>query len=500
MMNNDFSTPQRQSIAGVLIMAANYLYQIVKASIIPIVLLLIKFEREKLIYIFLGAAILSFVTLIFSYLSFRKFTFHLDRGKQEFIINKGIFNRTLLTIQLDKIQQVNINQSFLQKLIGVYTLQIDTPGGDSNEVSIKAIDEKVALSLKEHLLNGRNAVDEQNIKEQTQNRNSVLKLSAITLLKVGLTSNYGSSLLVLMGFMYAIFHNAKDLLRAFDTDNGQVEAAIKTGVSLLSVGILVVIFLVVMLILNIVRTFVIHFGFEITKHKLSLLLSSGLFAKKNTLVSPNKVQTTTYSQNYFQKKLGIINFSLKQADSGEPKRDTSNPHRSALHIPGCNAAEKDELLVMILGEVPESGVPIGPNYRFLNLPFFFLTILPVCVFYAFWFNFEVLKPYYPLSIVYFVMTATMIFFSFKHHRLIVNQDFIIKKSGVWDISHEIVEPRKIQMITTFQYPWHKSADVGHVNLHTAAGIIQFKYGNYTQIKQLANYWLYQVESGSEEWM
>ena len=79
-------------------------------------------------------------------------------------------------------------------------------------------------------------------------------------------------------------------------------------------------------------------------------------------------------------------------------------------------------------------------------------------------------------------------------------DFIIKKSGIWDITHEIILPQKIQAITTFQYPWHKSVDVGHVNLHTAAGIIHFKYGNYTEIKQLVNYWLYQIESGSKEWM
>lgn len=501
-MNYDFSKPQRQSVAGIVVMAANYLYQIIKASIIPIVLVLIKVEKEKLFYIFIGIAVLSLIALFFSYLSYRKFTFYLDDEKQEFIINKGIFNRTLLTIQLDKIQQVNINQSFLQKLIGVFSLQIDTPGGDSNEVSIKAIDEKIAYSLKEHLLNGQRIVSKDSIEEEKvtiQEQPPFLKLSVATLFKVGLTSNYGSSLLVLAGFIYAIFHNAKDLLRAFDTDNGQVEAAIKTGVSLFSVGILVAIFLGILLIINIVRTFITYFDFEVSKHKLSLLLSSGLFAKKNTLLSPKKVQTTTYSQNYFQKKFNLINFSLKQANSGEPKSDGNTP-KSILQIPGCSATESDELLMMILGKIPGNGASYAPNYRFLNLPILFMTLLPIGIFYIFWFNFQEVKPYYPLTIVYFFVTILMIFISYKRHRLVVNQDFIIKKSGIWDISKEIIVPHKIQAITTFQYPWHRGADVGHVNLHTAAGIIHFKYGNYTEIKQLVNYWLYQIESGSEEWM
>jgi putative membrane protein len=94
----------------------------------------------------------------------------------------------------------------------------------------------------------------------------------------------------------------------------------------------------------------------------------------------------------------------------------------------------------------------------------------------------------------------MIFISYRKHRLSVNQEFVIKTSGIWDISNEILVPSKIQAITTSQYPWHRSIDVGHLCLHTAAGEIRFKYGNYSEIKQLVNYWLYQVESSEKNWM
>ncbi len=502
MMNFDFSEPQRQSVAGIVIMAANTLQHTIRALIIPIAIFVIKAQTNMLMYSAIGIAVLVIGILFFSYLSYRRFTFFLDDDKQEFVINKGIFNRTLLTIQLDKIQQVNINQSLLQKLIGVYSLQIDTPGGDSNEVSIKAINEKIAYSLKELLLNGHKVASADDVKEEkiaSQTQTPFLKLSAGTLFKVGLTSNYGSSLALLVGFIYAIFHNAKDLLRAFDTDNGQVEAAIKTGISLFSIGILVAIFLCILLIINITRTFIKYFDFEISKHKLSLLISSGLFAKKNTLLSPKKVQITTYSQNYFQKKFNMMNLNLKQAHSGEAQSE-KELLKSNLQVPGCSITEKDELLIMILGKIPEKGAVFAPNYRFLNLPILFMVIIPVGIFYIFWFNFLELRVYYPFSIIYFFVAILMIYISYRRHRLVVNQDFIIKKSGIWDISDEIIVPHKIQAITTFQYPWHKAADVGHVNLHTAAGVIHFKYGNYSEIKQLVNYWLYQIESGSEEWM
>jgi putative membrane protein len=41
----------------------------------------------------------------------------LDAENQEFI-TEGVLNKTKTAIQLRKIQQVNINQSFIQKLVG----------------------------------------------------------------------------------------------------------------------------------------------------------------------------------------------------------------------------------------------------------------------------------------------------------------------------------------------------------------------------------------------
>ncbi len=501
-MENDFSKPQKQSAAGIIIMAANTIQKIIRALAIPFIIFIVKAKTEELFYFGIVTATLLVLSIAYSYLSYLKFTFFLDIEKQEFIINKGVFNKTLLTVQLEKIQQVKINQSLLQKLIGVYSLQIDTPGSDGKEISIKAIDETAAYRLKEYLLNGKkeNSADGE-ISSLTKEVIDIplLKLSTRTLFKVGLTSHYGRSLALLIGFAYALFHNAKELIKTFDKDNGQVESVIKSGISLFSVGILFGIILFILFAINIIRTFVKYFEFEVSKHKQSLLISSGLLAKKNTLTSPKKVQITTYSQNFFQRKFNLLNMNLKQAHSG--KAESEKKLRDAnLEIPGCNPMERDEILKMILGKLPEKAKTFKPNFRFLNLPIFFKVVFPVAIYFIFWYNFDEVKPYYPLSIVYTIIAIVMIYISYTKHRLMVNQDLIIKKSGIWDITFEHIFPHKIQAITTFQYPWHKGIDVGHVNLHTAAGIIHFKYGNYSEIKQLVNYWLYQIESGSEEWM
>jgi len=501
MPNLDFSKPQRQSAVGIIALIAHSAQKVIRATAIPIFIFIIKAKATELAYVLLGAFILLVISAVFTYLSYLKFTFFLDEEKQEFIVNEGILNRTLLAIPLGKIQQININQSFLQKLVGVHSLQIDTAGNDGKEVSIKAIDRQIALALKERLLNGRitaEAAKNENIKAERPII-PFIKISASTLAKVGLTSHYGSSLALLVGFTYAVFHNIKDLLKAFDTDNGQVEALIEKGFNLASIGILVFALLAVLLLINLVRTFIKYYNLQISKHKNSLLISSGLLATKNTLLSPKKVQLTTYSQNYFQRKLNMLNLELKQTEV-DNQQDGEEVRSSNLSLPGCSKAEKDAILELILGKLQSENLLLKPNFRFLNLPIFFKAVLPVAIFFVLLNFFNELKPYYPLAIAYFFLTGLMIFISFKNHRLTVNQDVIIKKSGIWDITNEHLLPHKIQSISTFQYPWHKSVDVGHVDLHTAAGVVHFKFGNYTQIKQLVNYWLYQVESGDKDWM
>jgi len=501
-MNNDFSKPQRESAFGIIIMGAHTMLKIGKATFFLFVIAFVKMSGTSFTFLMLGISAIIVFSFIFAYLWYLKFTFFLDKEKQEFVVNKGIFNRDQVIIQLDKIQQVNINQNILQKIIGVYGLKIDTAGAHGEEVSIKAIDETSAYILKEHLLN-RETTTETEGKIELENDKTAeapfLKLSSWTLFKVGLTSNYGQSLALLVAFFYTVIYEGRQLLDAFKINKDEIQSTVTSMLTIVTVFILIACLLIVLLIINLVRTFYKYFELEISEHKNTLLLSSGLIAKKNTLISPNKVQITKYSQNYFQKKLNMLNMSLKQAHFGQSKKG-HEMQGNTLEIPGCNAGERDELLKMILGKVPLKEKTFIPDWRFLNLPIFFKLIVPVSIFLIMAFNIPEVKPFIGIAIPYFVVGVLMIYISYRRHQISVSQDFIIKTSGIWDIANEIVMPNKIQAITTFQYPWHKGVDVGHLTLHTAAGQIHFKYGNYTEIKRLVNYWLYQVESTNENWM
>ncbi|MBB2150734.1 PH domain-containing protein [Pedobacter gandavensis] len=520
MMETNFSAPKRQSAMGVLIMFLSHLQHSIRALIIPILVLVIKSKSITQGYILFGILLFLITLAIYSYLSYLKFTFFLDEEKQEFIIQKGIFNRENLIIRLDKIQQVNINQSLIQRIVGVYSLEIDTAGSDKKEASIKAIDHQSATILREKLLartyqtaNGHSHTEQSNLSEpdhigadvnepvsQSRNIQPLLKLSSSSLLKIGLTSNYGASIALLTGFIFAIIEATRNYTEAFQLEQNPISQLSTKGLGLISLCILLVIALLIVLGTNLIRTFVKYFDFEIRREKNFLSINSGLFDKKHTLLKPARVQISSYSQNYFQKKLNLINLRFKQAAFSTAAEADQDNKKHDIEIPGCDEKERNEILKMIYNQLPVQGKLFIPNYRFLFLMVMLRIVIPALVFSGIATSYPPLREYLYWIIPYAILVGIGLYFEYAHHRLYVSEEFIIKKSGIWDIEYQTLEPHKIQKITTKQYFWHKKADIGHLILHTAAGTLHFKYGKYADIHRMVNYWLYKVESGKKDWM
>ena len=152
MKQINFDLPQRQSVIGIIVLFTDVFQNIIRAIIPLIAIWIFKFDQINKIYLFLALFILIAIISIVAYIQFINFTFYIDTKKNEFIINKGVFNKTKIVIQLNKIQQVNINQSFIQKIIKVYSLDVDTAGSSNKEVNIRAISKQLADALKTKLL------------------------------------------------------------------------------------------------------------------------------------------------------------------------------------------------------------------------------------------------------------------------------------------------------------------------------------------------------------
>lgn len=500
-MENTFCTPQRQSLFGIVVLFFSTIQNYIRALWPILIIWVVKFNETNKLYLALGTLLVLAVVGLISFLKYQNFTFYIDVENDEFVISEGILNKTKTSIQLNKIQQVSINQSFIQRIVGVYELEVDTAGSNKKEGKINAISHSLALSLKVHLLNNEqklksiSAIEGGATEHEVQSPILFIGISFISLIKVGITSSYFKSFSLLLLF----FLTASDYINKFTgrdiLNDDAIEKYVNKSVVLTSLAVFLVLLFGVVIVINLFRVVVRYFNYKITKQSGSLLLSFGLVNTKSTILKPEKVQITTISRNYFQKKMNVLEMKIKQATGGEKQK-----LYTAIEIPGCNNEEKDEILKFLFNQIPQKGYSLQPNYRKLVFAIFLVIILPLLVFYTVAYNVQAVMKLVYLTPVYATFVGMILYFGFLNYRMFISDYFIIKQSGAWDIKDEIIAIEKIQAITTSQLFWHKKADIGYLTLHTAGGSIGFQLGNYTSIKQYVNLWLYKIETSNSNWM
>lgn len=498
--SSNFSQPQRQSLIGVLVLFANTVQKTVRAFWPLALVWLVRIETMNKFVLFGGTALILLLLALFSYLQYHYFTFHIDEETEEFVIQKGVFNKTRITIQLHKIQQVNINQSLIQKLVNVHKLEIDTAGSDKKEASISAISHELALGLKERLIalsktSNETAADEISESEEKQ---TLIAIHLISLLKIGITSNYVRSFALILLFFSTILENMQNVVGDEVLDENQVTNYLDSLPIITSIILVFGFFFTLILVVNLVRTVIKYFNFTIQKSQNSVSLHYGLLATKNILLNPNKVQKVTISQNFFQKKLDVTSIKVFQASSGEQELKA----KDQIEIPGCSVAERHKILTLLYQNLPEKGKKYKPNWRKLAVNSFFFLLFPITITFFLNSNFQwiIWDLWIIYSLIFIVFAGILVWFSFKNYQLFVSNAFIIKQNGAWDIDTSIIEPNKIQAITLHQFFWQKVTNIGSVSLSTAGGNITFTTANFDEVKQLVNFWLYQVETSDRNWM
>jgi putative membrane protein len=506
-MEEDFSKPQRQSIVGIFVMFIYSVQGYAKAFWPILVIWIFKFNEINKVYLVLGTLAIFAIIGIVSYLRYLNFTFYIDHENDEFIITEGILNKTKTTIQLFKIQQVNINQSLIQRLVGVYELAVDTAGSNKKEGNIRAISHALALDLKARLLENESKMsldshdvstdsDEISIEKSSDDEIPFIKISFLSLLKIGITSNYVKSFFVLLAFFISLYDHIKQITGRDVLDNQNIEDYVDKSQIVTAFLILFIVFFLTVIVINLVRTIFTYFDYKIARQKGSLLLSYGLLNTKSTIIKPEKVQITSVAQNFFQKKMNVLQLKIKQATGGEKEGN-----KQLIEIPGCDQMEKEAILKLLFQKIPERGVMLKPNFRKLGFSFFLTIGLPLLGFYFVRdLIIEQLTMIDFFVLLYVVFVGIIQFYIFKNNRLYINNDFIILQTGAWDVTNKIILPSKIQAITTSQLFWHKNINIGSLTLHTAGGNISFQLGNFTAINQYVNLWLYEMETSDSNWM
>lgn len=498
----NFSEPNKLDRKALFLVLGTSLWTVARA-IWPILAIILVKRSIKSWYLFAVIGVVTILTFASRLISYFYFSYQVVND--ELIIKKGWLNKSTTAVKLDKIHEVNLNQKFIHKFIGLYLINVDTAGSSSTEIEINGIDFHKALALKDILTNNiektlatsevvNEAVEiENNVKE---NQTSKIKISLLSLLKIGLTRNYLQTFGLLIAFSFQIIDQLQDFFYK-DDEISIYEDLFKSSyqeyLSLLGI-FFVVVLIVLVVVFNLVRTLLTYFNYQINLKEKHLTASYGLTDSHIISVPANKVQMFQYQQNYFQKLMNLFEIKIKQVESNE-----DNKKKKGLIIPGANYLELNELFSVIFGENLNSQSTFHkPNIRVLLLKFLWLCV-PALIGFVIMFFTDALS-YALIILPIFLLIFLLFYIGYRNEKMIYENDFIIVKKGIWDITTTYFPIDKIQKISIEQSYFQEKSKIGSLNLHSAAGIVTLYYYDFNMLQKLTNEILYKIEKNKHSWM
>jgi len=261
------------------------------------------------------------------------------------------------------------------------------------------------------------------------------------------------------------------------------------------VGIaLVLVLIVLVVVFNLARTLLTYFNYQLNLKDRHLTASYGLTDSHIISVPAIKVQMFQYQQNYFQKRMNLFEVKIKQVDSTE-----DNKNKKGLIIPGASKFELSNIFRVIFSkDLSLIKKYYKPNIGVLILKFLWLCVPFIIGLSVMYFSDNI--GYSWVLIPVFIVVYLLICIGYRNERLMFENDFIITKKGVWDITTTYFSIDKIQKITIEQSYFQEKSKIGSLNLHSAAGMIRIYYYDFNMLQQLTNEILYKIEKNKHSWM
>lgn len=504
MPEKDFQIPQRQSEIGVLLIFLQVVYNFFRGFWVLLVAVLFSSSLQLKIYIFSALLILGVLAIIYSFLYYRNFLFHLDYEKEKFVLEKGVFSSESIRIPFDRIQQVDLKRSILQRIIGVYGLKIDTAGSKGEEIHIRALSENDARKISAILTRFKDLKEEKteeiSSKEETEVSNEIWthRVSFLTLLKMGLTRSYLRGFLLIMAFIISLYNQIQD---AFTSYADQINTYGETFISQSSENTFQLIFILsfgilLSVIVTVGEVLIKHFNLNLQQNPEYLEIEMGL--KTNTKVSfqAKRLQVLRIITNPIQKTLNLYeaHFSLAGSEDSIGK--------SKIIAPGLNPEILEKIKSFLYDHPPSKHKRFyNPHLAWLNRRFIVLGIISLIIAGLSYFQFGSNH-----QIFYFFMLglglAILIpyqYFIYKSIKLKIHDNFLIIDQGLWTQKTEIIELYKMEGVSLKQPFWYRRRNIYNLIFHTAGGDIKIRALPSEFLEEI-NFMLYKIESSERAWM
>ncbi len=438
---------QRQHPAAALANA----FDIIKANFITILILIFVGTGGKqgdyTLYWIFGTFV---ALLIWGVISWLRFQFSVNEG--ELKIEQGVFVHKKLYLTSDRIQVIDITAGVIQRIFGLVAVEIKTAGSSSKEAKINAISRQEAEKLKKLLRKG----GEQETEEISEKANKIYALDNRDLVIAATTSGRMGVALSIVG---AVFSQLDQVI-----SDQEIIRFIETHLPNFTSFSIVVISIVGMIlaawVLSFLSTIITYYDFKVEIREDDLLISRGLFERKQLTIPFNRIQAVQIKEEILRQPLGYASLVIESAGYGE---DQGNSNTLFPLI------SKERMHAFIDEVIPEYHVKVdhtvsigkrGLRRYILQMVWLSLGIIAVV-----W-------SMVPYGVYAWFILPFMLLLGYQQYRdaeVKSGEDTIIMSSRLLSKTTAIIKKYRIQAIEVKQNPFQSRLDLADLIIHVASG-------------------------------
>lgn len=487
-----FDQPQRQSPLA-LVMMFFYVFRVVIGQVWPALIAVFLGKKENMgtKWLILGGSVILFV-LIKTVLDYFYFTFYIQNG--QFIIRKGFFTKKNITIPIERIQAIHLEQSLLHTLSGTHKVLMDTAGTEKEEVKIYAIASEKAIALREIIL-AEPQVTTEEVPAMRINRNKLIsKLNIAGLLKLSLSANHLETMALIGAFVIGKYEDIKPLINNIPLLKQLESYGDTVEFTWMAITTLTVFVLIITIVFSVVRTFLKFYGYTVMMGDRGFHIRWGLLQVKQKMVPFAKIQMVTWRSNFLRRLLGLGLLNFKVAGERETKV------KLKIELPTTTENQVSTLIHAYQPLLPalaqKEGYTIHASYIIRKALFVTLPILLAL--------FGLLSLKWGWSGLWVMLLWP--FSILKNWWYWTNFRFWISGTGVQRYASSfgkkemLLNWNNIQYVQLRQSLFQKRKQLATLVLHTAGGKFELPYIRYDEGIEISNYALFRTESTQQTWM
>lgn len=368
-----------------------------------------------------------------------------------FDLRSGVLSRREREIPFHRIQNVDIQQNVVQRLLDIAEVRLETAGGGSTEAQLRYVSRETAAHLQDELSRRKRGTEPDATVEE--DGELLFRLSDTEHLVLGAVSadfRYLGALSVLLPIL------APQLAGVVGTE-GDLLLLFGPAVALL----ILVGFWVLSGVLQILR----YYGFELTRRGDELRYERGLLQRYSGTVPLSKVQSLTLRENVFARTLGYASIVIQTAGYA-PGQDGSQVE-SAVPIAKRERAVALAQKVEPFGDVDFVRPPTRARTRYVARYAIGLVVLTG----LFWLGQQATGylPLWYLPLAALVLVPVAAHLKWKHRGYYADEDYVVTRNGFWRRQITVVPSDRVQTVFSSQSVFQRRRHLGTVTIDTAGG-------------------------------